>query len=91
MSLGLLPSWPGQQDGLGLLHEEYEHINHLMTGQHSLAEHILKSNHWGGGGVHEVLHTNNNNKQDHPFRVHRVLSSLFLISIPWTPHIPNQG
>lgn len=43
MNLGLLPSWSGYKDGIGLLPEEYEHIcHHQVTVPTSLNQYIEK-------------------------------------------------
>lgn len=74
MSLGLLPSWPGYKDGIGLLPEEYEHTSHQMTGPHSLTQYVENRNHWGR--FQGVLYTNKNKQHQHS-RVYRALSTSF--------------
>ena len=74
MSLGLLPSWPGYKDGIGLLPEEYEHRSHQMTGPHSLTQYVENRNHWGR--FQGVLYTNKNKQHRHS-RVYKALSASF--------------
>lgn len=86
MNLGLLPSWSGYKDGIGLLPEECEHIcHHQVTVPHSLNQYIGEGNPGEvSTGCHTPIRINSTSTLEFTKHFHL----LFHISIP---HISVNG